>query len=545
MAAIKRALISVTDKTGVADFARGLQERGVELLSTGGTARLLREEGLKVKDVSEVTGFPEMLDGRVKTIHPRIAGGVLAMRSKPEHMAALGEHGIPAIDMVVVNLYAFEKMAAREDAAVGDLIENIDIGGPTMIRAAAKNYAHVAAVCDPSTYAGLMEELEQRAGALSLDTRRSLMTSAFNHTADYDAMISETLDERTGTSSVRLAYRDPIELRYGENSHQTASFLRGTADAPSLYDAEILGGKPLSYNNIVDLQGALEAVRDLERHGCAVIKHTNPCGLSESDGQPNALRNAWSGDPVSAYGSVIAFNTRVDRPTVEFLGLDTEDRSQRKFVEVVVAPEFTQEAVDYLRQHESLRILRFDPRHMVSDREVRILPNACLVQTPDDRLIEALTCVTVAKPWGTLDAGSDFHNLLLFGVKAVRQVKSNAIVIVERMESGDHRLLGMGAGQPNRVVSTKLAVDRARATLTADYQGAEAGLDSFLRDRLARAILVSGAFFPFPDSIETAAAAGVRTFVQPGGSIRDELVIGRTNELGAAMITTGMRHFKH
>jgi len=539
---IKRALLSVYDKTGIIELARALHAHGCELVSTGGTGRALTEAGLPVTDISKVTGNPEAFGGRMKTISFAIESAILFDRERDREEAA--SLGIEPIDMVICNLYPF---AAHRDAGsdLPTLIENIDIGGPTMIRAAAKNYAHVAAVCDPSTYAGLMEELEQRAGALSLDTRRSLMTSAFNHTADYDAMISETLDERTGTSSVRLAYRDPIELRYGENSHQTASFLRGTADAPSLYDAEILGGKPLSYNNIVDLQGALEAVRDLERHGCAVIKHTNPCGLSESDGQPNALRNAWSGDPVSAYGSVIAFNTRVDRPTVEFLGLDTEDRSQRKFVEVVVAPAFTQEAVDYLRQHESLRILRFDPRHMVSDREVRILPNACLVQTPDDRLIEALTCVTVAKPWGTLDAGSDFHNLLLFGVKAVRQVKSNAIVIVERMESGDHRLLGMGAGQPNRVVSTKLAVDRARATLTADYQGAEAGLDSFLRDRLARAILVSGAFFPFPDSIETAAAAGVRTFVQPGGSIRDELVIERTNELGAAMITTGMRHFKH
>ena len=478
----------------------------------------------------------------MKTISFAVESAILFDRERDREEAE--GLGIAPIDMVVCNLYPF---AAHRDAGADmpTLVENIDIGGPTMIRAAAKNHAFVATVCDPADYGAMIAELGANDGALSSETRQALMTKAFNHTADYDAMIAETMDERTGVTSVRLAFRDGVTLRYGENSHQTAAFLRGNEDKPSLYDADVLGGKALSYNNIVDLQGAVEAVRDLERHGCAVIKHTNPCGLAEVDNANVALERAWSGDPVSAFGSVIAFNTAVNRPMVEFLALGAEDRASRKFVEAVIAPEFTEEAVEYLRQHEALRILRFDPQDLRSDREIRILPNACLVQSPDDRLFEKLTVISATKPEGSLEPGEPLHRLLLFGIKAVRQVKSNAIVLVERTEGGDHRLLGMGAGQPNRVVSTKLAVDRARETLRVEHTGSDDELEGFLRDRLGRAVLVSGAFFPFPDSVEVAAAAGVRTFVQPGGSIRDNRVVARADELGVAMITTGMRHFKH
>jgi len=540
--AIKRALLSVSNKTGLVDLARALHSHGCELISTGGTGRALADAGLPVTDISSVTGNPEAFGGRMKTISFAVESAILYDRERDTEEAA--SLGIEPIDMVVCNLYPFrEHRDAGADLAT--LIENIDIGGPTMIRAAAKNYASVAVVCDPAEYPALIDELNTRDGAVSDETRSRLMRIAFNHTADYDAMIAEAMDDRAGSKSARLSFGDGVTLRYGENSHQKAWFLRGSDPGPSLYDAEILGGKALSYNNIVDLNGALEAVRDLERCGCAVIKHTNPCGLSEADDPREGFERAWEGDPVSAFGSVVAFNRPVSRETVEFLSLDAVNKSERKFVEIVVAPEFSSDAVEYLRLHESLRILRFDPNLLRSKQEVRIFPNACLVQTTDDQLIETLRVVTASKPSEPLEPGSALHALIVFGIKAVRQVKSNAIVIVRRTAAGAHQLLGMGAGQPNRVVATRLAVTRASETLAASYDGPEDGRDAFIREELGKAMLISGAFFPFPDSMEVAAEAGVRTVVQPGGSIRDSLVIGRADELGVCMLTTGMRHFKH
>ncbi len=539
---IRRALLSVSDKTGIVDLAKALHGHGCELISTGGTGRALTDAGLPVTEISAVTGNPEAFGGRMKTISFAIESAILYDRERDQQEAAA--LGIEPIDMVVCNLYPF-RQHRDAGADLATLIENIDIGGPTMIRAAAKNYTSVAVVCDPTEYPTLIDELKAQQGALSDETRSRLMRVAFNHTADYDAMIAEAMDERAGENSVRLSFSSGVALRYGENAHQQAWFLRGSDPGPSLYDAEILGGKALSYNNIVDLNGALEAVRDLERNGCAVIKHTNPCGLSEADDQREGFERAWEGDPVSAFGSVVAFNQPVSRSTVEFLSLDAQDKSQRKFVEIVVAPDFTPDAVEYLRRHESLRILRFDPKQLRAEREVRILPNACLVQTADTELVEQLRVVTESQPAESVDPGTALHALILFGVKAVRQVKSNAIVIVHRTAAGEHQLLGMGAGQPNRVVASRLAVARACETLSAAFDGPDDGRDAFIRDQLGKAVMVSGAFFPFPDSMEVAADAGVRMVVQPGGSIRDSLVIARADELGVCMLTTGMRHFKH
>ena len=381
-------------------------------------------------------------------------------------------------------------------------------------------------------------ELEAE-GAVSARTRERLMRKAFHHTADYDAMIATALDDRWGEVSLRLAFAGGRPLRYGENAHQQAVFLRGTEAGSSLYDMEVLGGKALSYNNIVDLYAALDAVRDLPRQGCAVIKHTNPCGLCDAVLQRTALERAWEGDPVSAFGSVIAFNRTVERRAVEFLRLDAAESAERKFVEVVVAPDFEPEAVAYLTQREALRVVRFDPRALPEGRELKILGNAALLQDADRSLYDALSVMTKTRPAEPIEEDGALRRLIEFGIVAVRQVKSNAIVLVA--EAGEAiRLLGMGAGQPNRVVATGLAVERARETLRAEGKD-----DTQIREALGRAVLVSGAFFPFPDSVEIAAAAGVRTIVQPGGSIRDEIVVSRADELGVAMISTGMRHFKH
>lgn len=533
---IQRVLISVSDKTGVVDFARTLARHGCEIISTGGTGRALTEAGVAVTDISIVTGNPEAFGGRMKTISFAIESAILFDRERDRDEAA--SLGIVPIDMVVCNLYPFG--AARDRGAeIDELIEQIDIGGPTMIRAAAKNSRFVAVVCDPNGYGALAEELDANGGSLSSATRERLMRTAFNHTADYDAMIASTLDERWNEPSLRLAFDRSVTLRYGENAHQQATFLRQRGAERSLHDLQVLGGKALSYNNIVDLYGALDAVRDLKRSGCAVIKHTNPCGLCDADDQRTALELAWAGDPVSAFGSVIAFNRPVTLETVTFFDLD-QDPSRRKFVEAVVAPGFSDEAVAYLHNNERLRIVVFDPADLPANREIRLLAGAALVQDADRALIEKLEVATERRPEKPLSETSALGRLIEFGVIAVRQIKSNTIVLVARTAEGAHRLLGMGAGQPNRVVATGLAVERAQATLRAEGKD-----DAQIREALGEAVLVSGAFFPFPDSVERAAEAGVRLFVQPGGSIRDAEVIARADALDAVMVLTGMRHFKH
>ena len=542
MTTIRRALLSVTDKTGIVELAQALAKCSCELISTGGTGKVLKQAGLPVTDISQVTGNPEAFGGRMKTISFAIESAILFDREKDKEEAQ--RLGIAPIDMVVCNLYPFQQV--RDAGADMDvLIENIDIGGPTMIRAAAKNYRYVAVVTDPADYPAIIEELGTHDGALSLETRARLAGKAFNTTADYDAAIAQAMDERSEKRSLRLGFSAGKKLRYGENWHQDAYLFRERGAADSLYDMEVISGKELSFNNIVDIAGAVEAVRDLCPHGCAIIKHTNPCGLSECPDQHKGFELAWAGDPVSAFGSVIAFNSPLERKTAEFLNLAAADREARKFVEVVIAPEFGPDALSYLQQHDTLRVIRFDPGKLHSGREFRVLGGVCLVQKADDRLFDKLECVTEAAPSDGLAPRSPLVALLEFGLKAVRQIKSNTIVIVRRLDEHTFQLLGMGAGQPNRVVSAKLALDRAAVNLHDEYQGVPAGVEQYVRDQLGAAILVSDAFFPFPDTVELAANAGVKTVFQPGGSVRDKAVIRRANELGVAMVMTGVRHFKH
>ncbi|MBN2780842.1 MAG: bifunctional phosphoribosylaminoimidazolecarboxamide formyltransferase/IMP cyclohydrolase, partial [Candidatus Marinimicrobia bacterium] len=534
MIVIKRALISVSDKTGIIDFAAALERQGCEIISTGGTRKVLEDAGIRVTGISSVTGNPEAFGGRMKTLSFQIGSALLYDREKDaDEASALG---IAPIDLVVCNLYPFDK-AKAQGAGLPDLIEHIDIGGPTMVRAAAKNYKYVAAVVDPLDYPAVLEELQAGAGALSEGTRFRLMRKAFNHTADYDALIATTLDAQAGELSVRPAFDRAKKLRYGENAHQEAYFLRQRGAERSYYDMEVLHGKELSYNNMVDMYGALESLRDMRTHACAVIKHANPCGLSSGDEQRKVLEYAWAGDPVSAYGSVIAFNSTVTRETVTFFALDAEDRSERKFVEIVVAPAFTPDALEYLQLHKNLRIVGYDPRLLTPGKDMKFLHGALLYQDPDMETKEKVEYATVLQP--RLDA-----ELLDFGLKTVRQIKSNAICAVRKTEQGYCQLLGMGCGQPNRLNSTELTVKRCRENLLNAWHGA-GDPEAYIREKMAEAVLFSDAFFPFPDNVEVAHAAGIRTIVQPGGSIRDKAVIARANELGMAMVLTGMRHFKH
>ncbi len=517
MASIKRALISVTDKTGVAKFARGLMDLGVELLSTGGTARLLREQGLSVKDVSEVTGFPEMLDGRVKTIHPRIAGGVLAMRSKPEHMEALAAHEIPAIDMVVVNLYAFEKVAARADAPVSELIENIDIGGPTMIRAAAKNYQDVAVVTSPKDYAAVLEELRAN-GSLSLATHWDLARKAFALTASYDRAITNRLagisvengefsDKKEELPPV-LDIRTPklLSLRYGENPHQAAALY--SADPAGIAGAEKLHGKELSFNNLVDLDAGWQLVSEFERPASVVLKHTNPCGCAQGEVLAETYRRALEADPISAFGGVLAFNRPVDEETAREIA--------KTFIEAVAAPDFTPEALAVLTKKKNLRLVKVT-RPASDNLVVKSISGGLLAQTADTRELTRAEAKVATERQPT----EEEWTALEFGWKVVKHVKSNAIVYVQA-----DRLISAGAGQMSRVDAVKFGAVKAILPLEGT-------------------VLASDAFFPFPDGVEEAAKHGITAVIQPGGSIRDEEVIAAANRLDLAMVFTGFRHFRH
>ncbi len=518
MAVISRALISVTDKTGVADFARGLRKLGVEILSTGGTARLLREAGVEVKDVSEVTGFPEMLDGRVKTIHPRIAGGILALRSNPEHMRALAEHGIPAIDMVVVNLYAFEKVAAKEDAAVAELIENIDIGGPTMIRAAAKNYQDVAVITSPEDYPAILKELEAN-GELSLATHWELAKKAFALTAAYDRAITRRLarisvtdgefrDEPEGELPAVLDIQVPrrLGLRYGENPHQSAALY--AAEAAGIAGGEKLHGKELSFNNLVDLDAAWQLANEFEAPASVIIKHTNPCGCAEHEELAESYRRAFAADPISAFGGVLAFNRVLDRATAEEI--------VKTFIEAIAAPEFTEEALAILTRKKNLRLVRVAkpaPPGLV----IKSISGGLLAQTEDAKRLarEEAKVVTERQP------SEEEWRALEFGWKVVKHVKSNAIVYAE-----PGRLIAAGAGQMSRVDAVKVGAMKAVLPLKGS-------------------VMASDAFFPFPDGVEEAARHGITAVIQPGGSVRDSEVIEAANRLGLAMVFTGFRHFRH
>jgi len=518
MAKIQRALISVTDKTGVLEFARGLQELGIEILSTGGTAKVLREGGVVLKDVSEVTGFPEMLDGRLKTIHPRVAGGILGVRSNPAHMSSLTEHGIPLIDMVVVNLYAFERVAARAGVRIEELIENIDIGGPTMIRAAAKNYQDVAVVVAPEDYPRLLEELRSSNGSLSLATHWGLAVKAFHLTAQYDRAISARLshirvdgerfiDEQPVLPKI-LDVRAPLtfSLRYGENPHQSAALYatgqRGIAGATQLQ------GKELSYNNLVDLDAAWSLVCEFTQPAAAIIKHTNPCGCAEQATLAESYRKAFEADPVSAFGGVLAFNRSVDEETAREIS--------KTFIEAIAAPDYTPAALAVLAAKKNLRLLKItDPSE--DELVLKSISGGYLLQTADRHELTRAACrvVTERQPSDTEWAA------LEFGWKVCKHVKSNAIVYARAGQS-----VSVGAGQMSRVDSVKVGAMKAVLPLEGT-------------------VLASDAFFPFPDGVEEAARHGVTAVIQPGGSVRDQEVIDAANRLGLAMVFTGVRHFRH
>ena len=514
MALIKRALVSVTDKTGIADFARALADLGIELIATGGTARALDEFHIPVRDVAAVTGFPEMLDGRVKTIDPHIAGGVLARRSKPEHMEAVAQHGIPLIDMVVVNLYAFEKIAARADARLEELIENIDIGGPTLIRAAAKNWQDVAVVTSPDDYAPILEELHNRGGELCEPTLWRLAKRAFAVTAAYDRAISTRLEQVGAPGGEQLPamldIRAPrvVSLRYGENPHQHAALYSNREGG--IAAAEQLQGKELSYNNLVDLDAAWQLVQEFSEPASAIIKHTNPCGCAEGESLAASYRKAFASDPVSAYGGVLAFNQTVDEETAHEIA--------KTFVEAIAAPDYDRAALTVFASKKNLRVLKVvaTPPEPV----LKSISGGYLVQSADTETFDrARAEVKTMRP-----PTEDEWRALAFAWKVAKHVKSNAIVYARAGET-----VGVGAGQMSRVDSARVGAMKA----------AELG------HSLEGTVLASDGFFPFADGIEEAASHGVTAVIQPGGSVRDAEVIAAADRLGLAMVFTGIRHFRH
>ncbi|MBW6469364.1 MAG: bifunctional phosphoribosylaminoimidazolecarboxamide formyltransferase/IMP cyclohydrolase [Coriobacteriia bacterium] len=514
---VKRALVSVTDKTGVVEFCRVLAEEfGVEIVSTGGTAKVLAEAGLAVRPIDDLTGFPEMMDGRVKTLHPRVHGGLLARRDVPEHMAAADEHGIGMIDMVVVNLYAFEATVAREGVTEEDAIENIDIGGPSMLRSAAKNFASVAVVTDPASYGDVLAEMRENGGATTRETRRALATEVFRLTSAYDSAIWMYLTDYRATrfpDEVRFRLEKAQDLRYGENPHQEAAFYRFVDGKPdTLARSTQLQGKELSYNNILDTDAAWSAVREFDEPACVIVKHTNPCGISIADDITTAYLNAHDADPVSAFGGVMAFN----RPVPAMLVKGILDNGQ--FVEVMIAPEFEAEALEMLSTKPNVRVLATGGiRKPGGHYESRAVEGGMLIQTGDSVSEDPASFRVVTKRKPTAEETAQ----LLFAWKCAKSVKSNAILLAK-----DFVTVGVGAGQMNRVNSARIAVEQAGPKATG-------------------AVAASDAFMPFADSLEVCAAGGVTAVIQPGGSVRDEEVIVRADELGVAMVFTGHRHFRH
>ncbi|MEJ2698629.1 MAG: bifunctional phosphoribosylaminoimidazolecarboxamide formyltransferase/IMP cyclohydrolase [Desulfuromonadales bacterium] len=521
MAAIKRALISVSDKDGIVDFARELNGFGVEILSTGGTAKLLREKGIAVKDVSDFTGFPEMLDGRVKTLHPKIHGGLLGLRDNPEHVATMKEHGIEPIDMVVVNLYPFEATVARPDCTLEEAIENIDIGGPTMLRSAAKNNRDVTVIVDPEDYSGVLDEMKKSGGTVSRERNFSLAVKVYQHTAAYDGAISNWLGLRTGEgiadfpNSLSLQYKKAQGMRYGENPHQKAAFYveRQVGEA-SISTARQIQGKALSYNNIADTDAALECVKQFsEGPACVIVKHANPCGVALGGNLLQAYERAFSTDPESAFGGIVAFNRELDGETAKAI-------VDRQFVEVIIAPKVSAGAVEAVAAKKNVRLLECGawPAEPGTRLDFKRVNGGLLVQDADLELIDAIKVVTRRAP-----TDKEMEDLL-FTWRVAKFVKSNAIVY-----GRDGMTVGVGAGQMSRVNSARIAAIKAE----------HAGLE------VKGSVMASDAFFPFRDGIDNAAAAGIAAVIQPGGSIRDEEVIAAADEHGMAMVFTGMRHFRH
>lgn len=522
MAAIQRAILSVTDKSGLVEFARRLATMGVELVSTGGTSRLLRDSGINVKDISDLTGFPEMLDGRVKTLHPKVHGGILHVRGKEEHRAAVNQHGIQPIDMVVVNLYAFEKTAGKPGADFEDIIENIDIGGPSMVRSAAKNFPDVAIVTSPADYDAIAQEMESSGGSLSLKTKWHLAQKAFAMTAAYDSAIASTLERIAAPEAengkfalggsdafpetLRLSFRKGFDLRYGENPHQKAA-LYSDGSGQGVANGRQLQGKELSYNNIVDLQAAWELAQEFEQPVCAIIKHTNPCGTAVAETLVEAYKRALECDPVSAFGGVIGVNRPIDGATAAEMA--------KLFVEAIAAPGFDAAAGEIFSSKKNLRLLEVVP--MEQKWVLKNVSGGVLLQDNDMRPLTSADLKVVSKRQPTEQEMRD----LLFAWKVCKHVKSNAILYARNGQS-----TGVGAGQMSRVDSARIGAMKSVLGIKGS-------------------VAASDAFFPFPDGVEEIAKAGATAIIQPGGSMRDQEVIDAADRLGLAMVTTGVRHFRH
>ena len=523
-----KALISVSDKTGIVEFAQALHQLGVQLISTGGTAQLLSAQGLPVQEVAELTGFPEMLDGRVKTLHPMVHGALLARRDMPSHMQALQAHGIETIDLLVVNLYPFEATVAAADCSLEEAIENIDIGGPAMVRSAAKNWKHVAVVTDASQYAMVLNELQQQNGVTEL-TRFQLAVSAFNRISQYDGAISDYLSSLDLSTEQRSIFPGQAngrfiklqDLRYGENPHQLAAFYRDTHPAPgSLVTARQLQGKELSYNNIADADAAWECVKSFDSPSCVIVKHANPCGVGLAEDALGAYRKAYLTDPTSAFGGIIAFNCPVDIATAQALG--------QQFVEVLMAPSFTGEALQLLQTKANVRVLQIALPPGGDDAwsqglnaiDVKRIGSGLLMQTADNHLLrlEDMQVVTKLQP-----SPAQMQDLL-FAWKVAKFVKSNAIVF-----AGNGMTLGVGAGQMSRLDSARMA-------------GIKAGHANL---SLKDSVVASDAFFPFRDGLDVVVDEGASCVIQPGGSMRDAEVIAAADERGVSMVFTGVRHFRH
>jgi phosphoribosylaminoimidazolecarboxamide formyltransferase/IMP cyclohydrolase len=512
---IQRALLSVSDKRGIVDFARGLAELGVEIVSTGGTAAALTEAGIEVRAIDDFTGFPEIMDGRVKTLHPKLYAGLLAVRDNEEHLAQAGEQDIEFVDLVCVNLYPFERTAAKRGVGEAEVIENIDIGGPTMLRAAAKNHAYAAVVVKPESYDAVLEELRDAGGTLSMPTRESLAAEAFAYTARYDTAIARWFAEKSDDFPplVIRAFEKVVDLPYGENPHQRAAYYSQIGTRMNvLSQVKQHHGKQISYNNILDLDSARAMVREFEVPACVIVKHNNPCGAALAATAQEAYAQAFACDPLSAYGGVIALNRRVDKATAEQL--------HQQFIEVLIAPGYDDDALEVLTQKQNIRILEDQERRLpaLGEPEIRQVTGGLLIQDRDNSRDERGDMEVVTQRRPTEEEWSD----LLFAWRISRHVKSNAIVIARGLAT-----LGIGAGQMSRVDSVRLAVEKARV------------------DSLRGAAMASDAFFPFADGPELAIEAGVSAVIQPGGSVRDDEVVAAADEAGVAMVFTKRRHFRH
>ncbi len=528
MVKIKRALVSVSDKTGITELGQGLSRHGVELLSTGGTSKALKQAGLTLKDVSEVTGFPEMMDGRVKTLHPKVHGGLLALRDNPDHIRQLQEQGITPIDMVVVNLYPFAQTVAKPEVKLEEAIENIDIGGPSMIRSGAKNYRSVAVVVNPARYQDILEEMDQHQGQISEATLQALAVEAFDHTAEYDAGIHRYLasklaagDALTFPETIRFTFHKQQALRYGENPHQQAAFYRqaqtaGNGDEASVTTAKQLHGKELSFNNLIDIHAALEPVKEFSAPAACVIKHTNPCGMAMGQDITEAYAKAYEADPLSAFGGIVGLN----RPCTKAIAEKMKD----VFLECVIAPGFEPEALELLKAKKNIRLMKTGPLAPAQGgdqawpgMDLKRVAGGLLLQERDFGQVTEQGLKIVSKRKPTKAELAD----LLFAWRVCKHVKSNAILLAK-----DGVTVGVGPGQTNRIGAAEIALRMAG-------------------DKTKGAVLASDAFFPFRDGIDLTAKAGITAVIQPGGSVNDEQVIAAADENNIAMVFTGLRHFKH